>query len=228
MAGYSPYTQLGTSAASAYADLMGLGGQGSSAFNAAQYLAANPDVSAEYQANVDKTLFPTEASYAQWHYNNYGQSEGRNPNSEVGIGADAAQQAAISALEKSPLFTSLLRQGDEATLANASATGGLRGGNNISDLANFRSDLLAGTIQNQLAGYQGAIGTGLSAQGALTNTNLATATGSNAAQQSATDVLLQKYLGKAGINMQNWKNAGSFLDDTVSLKGVGNFAKSLF
>ncbi|RYG56294.1 MAG: hypothetical protein EON56_04360, partial [Alphaproteobacteria bacterium] len=83
-AGYSPYTQLGSSAAGAYADLMGLGGQGSSAFNTQQYLAANPDIAVGYEKTADKAQFPTLESYAQWHYNNYGMGEGRDPNSDVG------------------------------------------------------------------------------------------------------------------------------------------------
>ncbi len=47
----------------------------------------------------------------------------------TGLGAPGAQEAAISALMKSPQFTSALQLGENRILANASATGGLRGGN---------------------------------------------------------------------------------------------------
>lgn len=226
-AGYAPYASLGSSAAGAYADLMGLGGQASQAFNAQQYLAANPDIAAGYQATADKEQFPTLESYAQWHYNNYGMGEGRAPNSDVGIGAETAQANAIAGLEKSPLFTSLIRNGEEGILANASATGGLRGGNTIDRLTNFRADTLASTIQNQLAGYQGAIGTGMGAQGALTAAQYGTANGSNQAQQMATDAMIQKILGKAGVNSQNWSNVGGFLDKAASGGGVGKALKTV-
>jgi len=53
------------------------------AFSAQQYLAANPDIAADYQANRAALIaggdpqFRTPEGYAQWHYNNYGRAEGR-------------------------------------------------------------------------------------------------------------------------------------------------------
>jgi hypothetical protein len=41
------------------------------------YLTANPDVLSEYNAHVNHSQFPTAESYAQWHYQTYGQGEGR-------------------------------------------------------------------------------------------------------------------------------------------------------
>ena len=47
------------------------------------YLAANPDVRADYQANKAALLqggdpqFRTEEGYAKWHYDNYGRKENR-------------------------------------------------------------------------------------------------------------------------------------------------------
>src|SRR3982750_1551584 len=60
-------------------------------------------------------------------------------------GADA-QQAAIDQLRASPGYQSLYRQGEEAVLQNASATGGIRGGNTQRSLADFGADTLATTI----------------------------------------------------------------------------------
>lgn len=212
---------------------MGLGGNAGST-NWTRYLEANPDVAAGY-ANADKGRFRTPEEFAQWHYQNFGQTEGRDISgyTDGAVSAQDAQSRAISGLERSPLFTSLLRNGEEAINANASATGGLRGGNNIDRLTNFRADTLANTIQNQLAGYQGAIGTGANAQANLAQVGTNVATGQNTATQSATDVLIQKIMGKAGINNQNWKNAGSFIDDSISSAmgggfSVKNVAKSLF
>lgn len=78
----------------------------------------------------------------------------------VGLGGDEAQQGSIDQLRGSPLFSSLNRQGEEAILQNASATGGLRGGNTQNSLANFRSDLLAKLIESQYAKLSGISGTG--------------------------------------------------------------------
>jgi len=69
----------------------------------------------------------------------------------VGMGGPEAEAAAIARLESSPQFESLTRQGEEAILANASATGGLRGGNTQAALAQFRPDILSGLIDRQFS-----------------------------------------------------------------------------
>lgn len=86
----------------------------------------------------------------------------------LGLDGGGAQGSAISALQASPLFQSLFRQGQDTILNNASATGGLRGGNVQSSLANFGSDTLAQVIQQQLAnlGQVSSQGFGATALGA--------------------------------------------------------------
>lgn len=229
-AGYSPYTSLGSSAADAYADLMGLGGSDASTDWGA-YVNANPDALANWNAikdTSDGSQFNGDINaFGQYHFNADGSRRDLSGVTTPGVSANDAQASAIASLEKSPLYTSLIRNGEEAILANGSATGGLRGGNMQGGLANFRADTLASTIQQQLAGYQGAIGTGLGAQGAVTNATYGTATGSNAAQQSATDALIQKILGKAGVNSKNWSNVGGFLDDAASGGGFGKAVSTI-
>lgn len=66
-----------------------------------------------------------------------------------GMNGAGAQQAAIRALQASPGFTSALAQGENSILQNASATGGLRGGNTQAALAQFSPALLAQTINDQ-------------------------------------------------------------------------------
>lgn len=67
----------------------------------------------------------------------------------IGLNGTAAQQDGINALLTGPEYTTGVRQGEEAILQNAAATGGLRGGNTQNSLANFRADLLASTFNNQ-------------------------------------------------------------------------------
>lgn len=67
----------------------------------------------------------------------------------IGMGGQQAQQQAIQGLEQSPLFQSLVRQGEEALLQRASATGGLRGGNIQAALAEFRPQMLQQAIDQQ-------------------------------------------------------------------------------
>jgi len=67
----------------------------------------------------------------------------------LGLAGPEAQQAYVTQQEQSPLFQSLARQGEEAVLQNASATGGLRGGNVQGALAQFRPQLLNQFLEQQ-------------------------------------------------------------------------------
>ena len=86
----------------------------------------------------------------------------------IGLGGPEAQAAAISALESSASYQDKIRQGEEAILQNASATGGLRGGNIQGALAQFRPAMLQSEIDRQYGrlagmttlGQQSAAGVG--------------------------------------------------------------------
>lgn len=85
----------------------------------------------------------------------------------AGLQGQQAQQQAIGALEASPLYQSLAKQGEEAILQRASATGGLRGGNVQAALAQFRPAMLQQLIDQQYQRLGGFAGTGLDVTGKL-------------------------------------------------------------
>lgn len=95
----------------------------------------------------------------------------------LGLNGNGAQQNAINALQTSPGFTSLLQAGENSILQNASATGGLRGGNTQNALARFSPQLLNQVIQQQFANLGGLAQTGL---GAATGTGTAGQNNANA------------------------------------------------
>jgi hypothetical protein len=86
----------------------------------------------------------------------------------LGLQGAEAQQQAIAGVEQSPLLQALTRQGEEAMLQQASATGGLRGGNMQAALAQFRPQMLQEALDQQYArlggltalGQQSAAGVG--------------------------------------------------------------------
>jgi hypothetical protein len=86
----------------------------------------------------------------------------------AGLGGPEAQQAAIAAIEGGAGFQAQVRQGEEALLQRASATGGLRGGNIQAALAQFRPQMLQQEIDQQYGrlagltslGQQSAAGVG--------------------------------------------------------------------
>jgi len=93
----------------------------------------------------------------------------------LGLNGPDAEREAIARISGGETFRSLSQQGENAILQNASATGGLRGGNVQAALAQFRPQLLSQLIEQQY----GRLG-GLTALGQGTTQNLASL-GQNAA-----------------------------------------------
>lgn len=93
------------------------------------------------------------------------------------------QQQAISQIEGGAGFQALARQGEEGILQNASATGGLRGGNVQGALAQFRPALLNQFIEQQYGRLGGMANLGqnsaakVGAAGQEAATNIGTALG---------------------------------------------------
>ena len=108
----------------------------------------------------------------------------------IGLGGPQAQQQAITGIEQSPLLQELMRQGEQAMLQNASATGGLRGGNLQAALAQFRPAMLQQAIAQQYQrlgglsslGQQSAVGVGTA--GMQTGINVANLLGQQGQAQA--------------------------------------------
>jgi hypothetical protein len=81
----------------------------------------------------------------------------------LGLSGNPAQANAISGIENSAQFGSLVRNGENAILSNASATGGLRGGNTQAALAQFRPDMLSSLIEQQIGRLQSGQAVGANA-----------------------------------------------------------------
>jgi hypothetical protein len=139
----------------------------------------------------------------------------------VGVNGGDKQGAAITALQASPYYQSLYKNGLEANLQNASATGGIRGGNEVRSLADFGADTLNQTIQQQLSALAGLAGMGQGATNAVSNF------GQNAANNIANLNVArgQAQAGSAlaigGINSGMWNNIGSSLSGLLGGKGGG-------
>jgi hypothetical protein len=95
----------------------------------------------------------------------------------LGLSGPEAQQAFVTQQEQNPIFQSLAQQGETAILQNASATGGLRGGNVQGALAQFRPALLNQFLEQQYSrlgdltkvGQASAAGVGASGITSATN-----------------------------------------------------------
>lgn len=79
------------------------------------------------------------------------------------ITPEEAQKSAIDQIQNDPLFQEQLRMGEEALLRNASATGGLRGGNLQRSLAQFAPGMLNQAVQQRLQQLSNLTGLGMNA-----------------------------------------------------------------
>lgn len=166
----NPYVQAGTPALQGLMDIAGVGGARGTDW--AAYVNANPDALANWNSLTpeQKAQFGNNiAAFGEYHW----QEDGARRDISQ-FGGQDAQQAAINRLEQSPIFQSLARQGEEAILQNASATGGLRGGNTQGALARFRPALLNQFIEQQYGRMAGLASIGQNAAAGVGNAGMAT------------------------------------------------------
>lgn len=126
----------------------------------------------------------------------------------AGLNGPEAQQKAIDAIQNSPQFSALVKQGETGILQNASATGGLRGGNVQGTLAQFRPAML-----NQLINDRYSQLGGLTVMGQNSAAGVGTAGQQTANQVS--NLLTQQGQAQAGATMAG-ANANSQVANAVA------------
>lgn len=138
----------------------------------------------------------------------------------IGLNGPVRERRAISGLAASPTFTALRRQGEESILANASATGGLRGGNVQGALGQFAPALLSSLIQDRYAQLGGLTSIGQNAAAGVGNAGMNTGAG-------ISDLLQQRGAAMAGGALaggQASAQGASALANAVGLfGGAGGF-----
>lgn len=133
----------------------------------------------------------------------------------LGLAGPEAQQAYVTQQEQNPLFQSLARQQEEAILQNASATGGLRGGNVQGALAQFRPQLLNQFLEQQYTRL-----------GGMTQLGQRSAAGVGASGMDAASSIAE-LLGKRGEAQAGGALArGKMFSDILG--SAGGVAKGLF
>jgi len=142
----------------------------------------------------------------------------------LGLNGAGSQQQAINALQNSPFFQAQLNQGTNAILQNASATGGLRGGNVQGALSQFAPQLLQQTYQQQLGNFS---------QLATQGQNAAAGLGSQALQTGAQNAALfgdmgQAQAGAALARGQNMQNMLGSITGTLATKGGQQLLGKIF
>lgn len=146
----------------------------------------------------------------------------------LGLNGNAAQANAISGIQNSSLFSSLKQQGESSVLQNASATGGLRGGNVQSALAQFSPQLLNQLIQQQYSNLSGL--TSLGQNSAALTGNAGMNVGNNISnlyqQQGAAQAGAALATGRAQAGFYN--GIGNAVGSYYGMQGNTGITGSLF
>lgn len=142
----------------------------------------------------------------------------------LGMSGRDKQQAAINGIQGGAQYQSMVQNGENAILANASATGGLRGGNTQAAIAQFRPQVLSQLIQSQIGNLGGLASLGQNAAAGVGNAGQASA-------NNITDLLGQVGSAQAGValargqaNSNLWgglaQGAGQYFGQGGSLGGL--------
>jgi hypothetical protein len=167
-------------------------GVASSAMAANQ--AGKANASQQQQAQSQLELAQRQYDTAQSQLSPYlaaGQTGLTDYGDLLGANGNDAQSAAIGGIKNGAQYQGLMQTGNENILANASATGGLRGSNTSNTLANTSISTLNGLITQRLAGYGQLMSSG---QNAITGSQAASnvyQNNSNAATQASANASSQ-------------------------------------
>lgn len=230
----APYLSAGTGALDQINALLGISTPTHTTTDWAAYVNGNPDALANWNAvkgTKSDTFGGDIARFGEYHYAKDGSRRDLAPYSTT-TGGEVDQQGAIDALKGSPLYTSLYRNGEDALLSAASATGGLRGGNTQGALANFGADTLANVIQQQLSNLGGIAGMGQNAVNSAGSFGAGTASSVSNLLGNQGQVRAGGLLTRGGISAAQIGALGGIGDQIASAVagggGIGSMVGSLF
>lgn len=141
----------------------------------------------------------------------------------VGLAGPEAQAEYVAQQEQNPLFQALARQQEQAILQQASATGGLRGGNVQGALAQYRPALLNQFLEQQYARLGGLSALGQQSAAGVGAAGMQTAT-------SIADLLGQAGAARAGAALGKGQAWGNVLSLPAQFAGLqyGRTGQGLF
>jgi hypothetical protein len=219
-----PYVSAGTGALQGQLDLMGIGGGGGTA-PSIQTIAGTPGTPGTRDFGNDRgfpgrgitttggTLgTPDRYSVNGQTFNTMQEAQAfADANKTGGISAADAQRNAIAGIANGEQFKALTQQGEYGLMANAAATGGLRGGDTQGALAQYRPAMLQSLIDRQLSNLGGIAANGQNAAG------MTGQAAQNAGQQVNQSLgnIGQAQAGAALAQGQAWSNAGSGILQTL-------------
>ena len=139
----------------------------------------------------------------------------------IGLNGNSAQATAINNLANSSQFSALAQQGEQGILQNASATGGLRGGNTQAALAQFRPQLLNQLINEQYTKLGGITSIGQNASAMSGNAGMQSANNISSLLQQAGAAQAGNALAQGQAQANLWSGLGSSVGMYAGLQKAG-------
>jgi hypothetical protein len=170
----SPYINAGTAGLDQKMRLLGLGSSNSVDESNPNYQKAYQDNLRQFIASGGNLSDPNAQRYLKADTLRSLQA-GIDSGSYAQQDPAAAQAEEVAKFENSPYFQAITRQSEDAILQNASATGGLRGGNTQDALSKNRPIMLQGLIDKQIANLTGLTNSGQQAATSYGNAGIQTA-----------------------------------------------------
>jgi hypothetical protein len=154
-------------------------------------------------------------------YNTAGTNALTGQQDLLGLNGQGAQSSAISGIANGAQMQALTQQGENSLLQNASATGGLRGGNLQGALAQFRPQLLSQLIQQQYGNLGGLVSVGQNAAAGVGNAgqNSSNQIINSLQQTGAANAGAALATGQANANMWNGMAGTASMLGTMKLMG---------
>jgi hypothetical protein len=188
--------------------------------DAAQQAASTQAAGAQSAINQQNSMYDSIMQLMS-PYITSGSSALSQQNALLGLSGNDAQTSAINNVKTGSAYQTALKQGENSILQNASATGGLRGGNTQAALEQYSPTLLNLIVQQQYSNLSG-----LSSQG-LNAANSQAGYGANTAN-SISSLLTQQAAATAGGQIAQGNQVantfGTALSGIGALKGVGGLS----
>lgn len=178
---------------------------------AAGQIAASQTQANSAQAGIDaqKEMF-AKLQQALQPYNTAGVNAIGSYGNLSGLNGNGAQQTAINGIQNGAQFQAMNQQGQNAILQNASATGGLRGGNTEAALAQFSPQLLQSLVQQTLGNYGNIASLGQASAAGVGNSGMQSA-------NSISNLLQQQGAATAGGQISAGNLAGTNFNGLLKL-----------
>ncbi|SSR14995.1 Uncharacterised protein [Acinetobacter nosocomialis] len=129
----------------------------------------------------------------------------------LGLNGADKQQAAINSINNSPAMQTYLQQGENAILQNASATGGLRGGNTQAALSQFRPQLLNQLINQQYQNLGGLTSIGQNAAAGVGNAGMQSASNIGNLMQQIGAAQAGNAMAQGQASASQWAGIGNMI-----------------